>query len=175
LATASVEAAPDSILAFQQAADECLSGQMHDQRLPLYDWFYWARVIISFIRFSSIHPSRSLTAVLDDLGIVSIAVSRSGLAFEALPVKERALLLDQAWKVMSLDHQVLAQVFKAHSLPRSAIQLPRRSSVPSSFSIVLQSLCDGPKKNRRSGSSGRARSNVAKAWSRLQRKFSRDG
>lgn len=90
-------------------------------------------------------------------------------------MKERAVLLSQVWKVMSLDHSFLAQVFKAHALPRSAIQLPRRSTVPSSFSIISQALRDGPEKHRQMGAHVSAEPNVAKAWARLQRKFSRDG
>ncbi|OLU03825.1 hypothetical protein BVK86_11135 [Pseudomonas reinekei] len=177
LSTTLVEKAPDSFLAFQQAADECLAGRQvtQCQSMATHDWFCWARSIVSFVRFASLHPSRSLIAVLDELGIGTIGVNCSGLAFEALPVRDRAVLLRQAWKIMSLDPMILVKVFRAHELPRSAIQLPRGSSVPSSLSIIVQALRDGPKKHRSRRVSGGARPNAAKAWARLLRKFSRDG
>ncbi|WP_225739986.1 hypothetical protein [Pseudomonas sp. IzPS59] len=162
---------------FQQAADDCLSGHCvaGSQLMTTADWFLWARMVQSFIRCASLHPTQSISAILRDLDVQMLATSPSGLALEALAVRERAELLAQTWKVMSFDHEILAQVFRAHALSRSALPLPRGCHAPSSISGILEALQSGASRHRKSGAGLHGVPNVAKAWARLQRKFSRDG
>lgn len=172
-----VESTCESDMLFQQAADECLGGYCvaGAQLMTTAEWFLWARVVQSFIRCASLHPTQSISAVLCDLGVQMLAIIPSGLALEALAVRERAELLAQTWKVMSFDHEILAQVFSAHALSRSALPLPRGCDAPSSISGILEALKSGSSRHRKSGAGFHGVPNVVRAWARLQRKFSRDG
>lgn len=166
-------------LLFQQAADSCLStgGFLGNELVPTWEWFYWASMIVSFIRFASLRKLNSVEEVFSQFACPLPSPSCLGLPLEMLPVEDRALLLSCVWRIMSQGREVIEHTFKKHALCRSVLALPRGLVPPASVTALIASMHSGPVRSftGRTNKTPRSRLAVTRMWMKLRRRFLRDG
>jgi hypothetical protein len=98
----------------------------------------------------------------------------AGLPFELLPVCERQMLLDAAFRLIVIGPEELRKAFWTSGLTKAAFY-NIRSALPSPVEKIILDLPDGRRGPRKAATKRNARPRskraVMAAWTRLQRKM----
>lgn len=168
-------------LAFQHRADDVVKygrGNIHDILLPAADWFALCRYFLMLVRTATRCQSSKLADWLTALGIEVAAMrpAATGLAFELLPARERAVIISAVSRLLLTDPKRLLEVARSLSVAADALQQGRQD-LPYPMCDVVASL---PQHSRRSRAKASDRKNtplspksVLRKWARLQRKMGR--
>lgn len=181
LRTCSAAPADPSLLAFQHSADDVIKygyGKVHDTLLPAADWFALSRYFLMLVRTATRFQSGKLASWLTALGIevATMQPAATGLAFELLPPRERAVILPAVSKLLSTDPQHLLEVACALAVAAEALQQGHHD-LPFPMCNVVALL---PLHHRRRRAKTSSQSSmplpplsVLRKWARLQRKMGR--
>lgn len=157
---------------------KCCYGKYNYTALPSSEWFALSRYFLMLVRAAIRYQPSNLADFLTALGveIKTIPPAATGLAFELLPVGERAMLLAAVSKLLSTDPRRLMEVACASAM--SAATLRQGGQV---LPTVMRDIADVlPQHSRLRKSTTKVRESspisrlgVMRAWARLQRKLGR--
>jgi len=171
-----------SSFAFQQTADEVIRkgyGYYGRQKVSSKEWFQLSRYFLLILRRVALGQAEGLESVVKALGVTpsAIAAPATGLAFELLPVEERAPLLMGVWELLDAGPGRFREAAMQASLTRatfSGIYQP----VPQSIAALVEALPDGSTLRVNAIQANgeprpRSREAVMRMFARLQRKMHR--
>lgn len=172
----------EASLAFQEAADKVIRngyGHYGTGEIVSQEWFRLSRYFLLILRRVALGQAEGLESVVKALGVTpsAIVAPATGLAFELLPVEERAPLLMGVWELLDAGPERFREAAMQASLTRatfSGIYEP----VPQSIAALVEALPDGstPRVNAIQANGEprpRSRQAVMRMFARLQRKIPR--
>ncbi|MBK5003493.1 TniQ family protein [Pseudomonas sp. S32] len=178
LGSSSSEAAIESALAFQTFVDTAShsTAAYGGVSLSFSEWMSIARVMISFLKKATRHPTVTALRFCKAIGVDTSQLKSSslGLPFEYATPAERAGLLGQAWVIMQAGPERFMELAADAELPVTAFPLPALG-VPEIFKQMATAFSQHPphKRGRSGPSHTRAPLEVWHMWNRLQRRMRR--
>lgn len=169
---------PDAA-AFQTSTDGLFGGrtqQYGDVQLDLCAWFELAHWMLGILRSAVRSANPCISCFFENLQVHldTLHQPSTGLRFELLSPVERANLLSDVWKMISVGPERLISAATQYTI-RSSLLMPRSCRMPvalDELALVLQA--------RQRGMSGhihpdtpRSPASVLMRWNRLLRKFQR--
>lgn len=171
-----VDAGP---LAFQITANDvvrCGYGKYGEFTLATAEWFTLSRYFLMLVRAATRYQSSNLTDCLTmlDANIHAMRPSVTGLAFELLPVGERAVFLSGTSKLLAAGPKRLLEAAQASSLTSATLRQGLQA-LPAHIGDIIDAL---PQQSRSRKSNSKTAENVplprhavTRIWARLQRKM----
>ena len=165
-------------LTFQQGADQVVmygQGQYGINALSSGEWFALSRYFVMLLRKVALGKSDGLTSFVSALGIDvnALVPPATGLALELLPVRERALLLASAWRMLQAGPERFLEAARDALLSAQSLR-EKSSSVPQCIQDLVHELTDRHISRIRNKKGDipnpRSRQAVMRMWARLQRK-----
>ncbi len=162
---------------FQATADKVITdrfGYYGHERLSSSEWFYLARYFIRLIRRACVTKAKNLPDFIRLVGINidSFQSPATGLAFEFLPIGERASLLESAWKLITLKSTEFLYGAKETSLTLQSINEPHQK-LPECINKLVSELPSKSiirRKIKKQYFGPRSHQVVKRMWARLLRK-----
>lgn len=171
----------DAALALQQSADQALHqgyGFYGAQRLDTPAWFELIRYFVMLVRKTALMRTQKLVTFMETLELRTpeLHSPMTGGAFEVLSVRDRGLLLGNAWTVLNAGPERFLTAAINASLTKASIH-EKRQPVPASIKQLVAPLPDNPltRKCRVPRVAGTPRSckAVRRMYARLQRRTPR--
>lgn len=169
-----------TLIAFQKALNGVMKngyGYYGTEKITSHEWFRLSRYFLLLLRRVALGQTTGLASVIKTLDVnpVAILAPATGLAFELLPIEERASLLAGVWELLnagpnrfkdaamqaSLSQATFSGIYQPIPPPITAIikSLPDRS-IPRVKVILTDGICQP-----------RSRQAVMRMFARLQRKL----
>lgn len=168
---------PSAAHAFQRAADETLKagqGFYGTKRLSTGGFLELSRYFVMLLRKVALTRAQRLVSFAQAQGVDAdnLWLPATGLALELLPVEERALLLEGAWKMLDAGPERFLAVAKDASLTKASLEAQHRH-IPDLIATLIGVLPEKsvPRKHgtRSARHRPRSRQTVMGMFARLQR------
>lgn len=169
----------ESIYRFQLQADKVFNdkqGVVLGKTVSINDWFDYLIFTINMVRIALRNPSYMFAKLLLEfnISISGLSLPKTALRFDYLPIEERAVFLEHAFRIFEITSKDWVSCCQKLSITQNSFQWSKRTVIPKAFYQVYNQLPKTPRRKyvvQEEDLKPTSPEAVMASWNRLNRKM----